>query len=75
MAKRKPFTIDGELKQAVADARISDVVGYDVGSVLTREGQLIPCSEFTRVPVPEGFETNLSHINKGGAPVLLVSPA
>jgi len=37
----------------------------EVQSVVTHGGMLIPRSEFTRVAAPEGFETNLSAINKG----------
>lgn len=66
MAKRKPFVIDGEVREVKADAKLAEVVAPDVQSVVTHSGALIPRSEFMRVPVPEGFETNLSAINKGG---------
>jgi hypothetical protein len=65
MAKRKTISIDGETQQVRHDAKIIDVVANEVGSIFTLDGALIPRSEFTRVPVPEGFETNLSAINKG----------
>lgn len=65
MAKQKPILIDGEVRDVKPDATIRDVVPEDVGSVLTHEGKLIPRSEFAKIKVPEGFETNLSPINKG----------
>ena len=65
MAKRKPIIIDGEIREVKADAKLAEVVAPDVQSVVTHSGALIPRSEFVRVPVPEGFETNLSAINKG----------
>lgn len=65
MAKRKTISIDDELRQVRSDAKIIDVVPHEVGSIFTLDGALIPRSEFARVPVPEGFETNLSTINKG----------
>lgn len=65
MAKRKPVLIDGLQQEVKADAKVADVVTKDVQSIMTLEGELIPSSEFKRVPVPYGFETNLSAINKG----------
>ena len=65
MAKRRPIIINGETLEVEPEAKLADVVAPDVESVVTRSGALIPRSEFTRVPVPAGFETNLSAINKG----------
>ncbi len=65
MAKPKPIFIDGEYREVKPTARIIDVVPADVTSVVTQDGALIPRSEFSRVPVPQGFQTNLSTINKG----------
>lgn len=65
MAKPKPILIDGEYREVKPTARIIDVVPQDVTSVVTHDGALIPRSEFSRVAVPEGFQTNLSAINKG----------
>lgn len=65
MAKPKPIIIDGEYREVKPTARIIDVVPADVTSVVTQDGALIPRSEFSRVPVPQGFQTNLSTINKG----------
>jgi len=65
MAKPKPIFIDGEYREVKPTARIIDVVPNDVTSVVTQDGALIPRSEFSRVPVPQGFQTNLSTINKG----------
>lgn len=65
MAKRKPIIIDGSLREVRTDAKLADIVTPEVQSVVTTQGALIPRSEFTRVPVPDGFETNLSPINKG----------
>ncbi|WP_295457047.1 hypothetical protein [uncultured Thiodictyon sp.] len=66
MAKPKPIIIDGEVRHVRPDAKVVDLVSPEVGSILTHDGALIPRSEFGRAPVPEGFETNLSPINKGG---------
>jgi hypothetical protein len=65
MAKPKPVMINNECTVVDADARLVDVLPADVGSIVTYDGTLIPRSEFTRVPIPDGFETNLSTINKG----------
>lgn len=65
MAQRKPVVIDGEVRSVSVESKLEDVVSSDVGSVLTSGGVLIPRAEFKQVAVPDGFETNLSHINKG----------
>jgi len=65
MAQRKPILIDGEVREVKTSAKLADVVMPEVQSVVTHGGMLIPRSEFTRVAAPEGFETNLSAINKG----------
>lgn len=65
MAKPKPILIDGEYREVKSTARIIDVVPEEVTSIVTHDGALIPRSEFSRVAVPEGFQTNLSAINKG----------
>jgi hypothetical protein len=65
MAIRKPIVIDGEVHEVRNDAKIIDVVPQDVNSITTRDGAFIPRSEFARVSVPDGFETNLTAINKG----------
>ena len=70
MAKPRPFIIDGEKREVKSTATIIDVVPEDVTSVVTHEGTLIPRSEFASVPVPQGFQTNLSAINKGAEAAL-----
>ena len=65
MAKPKPIIIDGEYREVNPSARIVDVVPDEVSSIVTHDGALIPRSEFARVPLPQGFQTNLSAINKG----------
>lgn len=65
MAKPKPIVIDGEYREVKPEARVIDVVPNDVTSIVTHDGALIPRSEFARIPVPAGFQTNLSNINKG----------
>jgi hypothetical protein len=64
MAKRKKTLIDGEIHIVDPDLKLADIVSPDVLSVVTPDG-LIQRSEFTRVPIPEGFERNLSGINRG----------
>ena len=54
MAQKKPLIVDGEFMEVKLDAKISDVVDPDVGSVITHDGMLIPRSEFTRVAVRNG---------------------
>lgn len=65
MANRKPIRMNDELVFAPTDAKIKDVVPPDVQSVTTLDGAVIPREAFARVPVPDGFETNFSAINKG----------
>lgn len=65
MAKPKPIIIDGEFTTVPSNAKLSDVVPPATSSVLTDNGKLIPRSEFATTPIPDGFETNLSAINKG----------
>lgn len=65
MAQRKPVVIDGDIQRVSVESMLNDVVSSEVGSVLTSGGVLIPRAEFKQVAVPDGFETNLSHINKG----------
>jgi hypothetical protein len=64
MAKRKKTIIDGEIHIVDPDLKLVDIVSPDVLSVVTPDG-LIQRSEFTQVPIPEGFERNLSGINRG----------
>ena len=65
MAKRRPIFIDGVLRDVEEDSTLDSVVKPEVESVITRNGDLIPRSRFDGVVVPDGFETNLSEINKG----------
>ena len=65
MAQRKPIVIDGLVTEVLDKATLADIVPRDVTSVFTQDGQLVQRDQFRRVPVPDGFETNLSPINKG----------
>jgi hypothetical protein len=65
MAKRKPVVIDGEVRDVNEGATLSEIVGPEVKSVVTSDGALVDRSQFARVGIPDGFETNLSAINKG----------
>lgn len=65
MAKPKPVIIDGEYTSVPSSAKLVDVVSPLASSVVTNEGNLVPRSAFAETPVPEGFQTNLSGINKG----------
>lgn len=67
MAQRKPIVIDGLVTEVCEKSSLADVVPQDVTSVITADGQLVTREHFRRVPVPDGFETNLSPINKGAA--------
>lgn len=64
MASRKPVNIDGETYSVPSDARIIDVVPEETASIVTHDGAVIPRADFNR-QVPNGFEMNLSPINKG----------
>lgn len=66
MAKPKPIVIDGEFREVDHRATISDLVPDDVAAIVTHDGALIPRKDFAKVPIPQGFETNLSAVNKGG---------
>lgn len=63
MAKPKPVVIDGEYT-IVQGNSLADVVSPQVTSVNT-QGKLIPRDQFERTPIPAGFDTYLSPINKG----------
>ena len=65
MANRKPIVIDSEIIDVPVNATLADVVPPSTLSVTTHSGELIPRARFSQVPVPEGFETNLTAINKG----------
>ena len=65
MAKRKAVVIDGEFTEVSSTATLNDVVGPEVSSVSTSEGDVIPRSEFARWPIPAGFERNLTAQPKG----------
>lgn len=65
MAERKPVVINQIPTQVDGNATISDVVPINVTSILNRQGQVIPRSDFERTPLPESFETNLTEIDKG----------
>ena len=67
MLKTKTVSIDGQATEVRPDATLADVVPFGVQSIATTGGALIPREQFARVPVPEGFDTNLSVINKGRA--------
>jgi len=70
MANRKPVLIDGEIVTVSSKATIDKVVSPEVRSITTREGVLVPRERFAQTPIPDGFDSNLSEINKG-APDLL----
>ena len=65
MAQRKPIVIDGLVTEVPVKASIADVVPPGIRSVVLADGKLVHREDFARTPVPEGFETNLSAINKG----------
>jgi hypothetical protein len=61
----KPVVIDGKFAVVPSEAKLADVVPPNAVSVLTDSGKLVPRSEYATTPIPDGFETNLSSINKG----------
>ena len=65
MAQRKPVVIDGVVQEVPEKSTIAEVVPREVASVVLPDGRLVRRDDFARVTVPDGFETNLSAINKG----------
>jgi len=65
MAKPRAVVIDGEWTMAGPKDTLADVAPAGALSVTTRDGKLIPREDFERTPIPDGFESNLSTINKG----------
>lgn len=65
MAKFKTTIIDDEVRQVRENDKIIDVVSTAVESVITSDGVLIPRERFSTAPIPDGFQRNLSSINKG----------
>jgi len=65
MATRKPIIIDGEYSEVPTTATLMDVVGPNVDSVLTDEG-IIDRAQFRNQLVPERFDRQIGHVNKGG---------
>lgn len=73
MARRKPIIIDNVVTEVADSAKLSDIVPRNVTSIVTTDGRLVRREDFERVKLPDGFETNLSPINKGapaGGPTL-----
>lgn len=66
MATRKPVLIDGDFVEVDTRATLDRVVSPAVRS--TRDGMLVPRERFAQTPVPAGFDTNLSEVNKGAPP-------
>lgn len=65
MANRKPVLIDGEFVEVAGRTTLDQLVPSTVRSITTRDGVLVPRARFAQTPVPDGFDTNLSEINKG----------
>lgn len=74
MAKLKPVRIDGETVSVDARSRLLNVVPAEVTSVRTDRGELVTRDKFAQVPIPDGWESNLSAINKGGRPTATRQP-
>ena len=73
----KSFDVDGMPCLAPERATLRDILPQDVSAVTVYEpngsGQLIPRSEFNR-PLPEGFTTHLTHVEKGAGEVERTKP-
>ena len=65
MLKTKPVRIDDQLAATPPGATLAEILPFDIQSVTTPQGALITRDQFARVPVPAGFDTNLTAINKG----------
>jgi hypothetical protein len=64
----QPVIIDGTFREVPEGSSLGAIVPMEAQSVRTLDGTLINRADFARVPIPQGFETNLSAINKGRAP-------
>jgi hypothetical protein len=64
----KPIVIDGEVREVPATATIADALktaGITASSVQLPSGELISASHFRNLKAPDGFQTNLTEIEKG----------
>lgn len=61
----KPILADGKYTVVPAEATLADVVPSGATSVITDSGHSIPAAEFARTPVPDGFDSCMSALNKG----------
>jgi len=75
MAKVKRVYVDGQFVDVGSDKKTILDIAPSAESVTTIDGEFIPRNRFTSVPVPRGFETNLSTINKGAALLATKSPS
>lgn len=67
MANRKPILIDGVVTEVDTKATLRDILPPHVDLVQRLDGALIPRERFASTPVPAGFQTHLSEINKGAS--------
>jgi hypothetical protein len=65
MQKTKPMQIDAQSWETPVTAAVADVEPWNVQAMPTAQGALVTRERFARVPAPEGFDTNLTQINKG----------
>lgn len=65
MAKRIHTVIDGQSTVLPAETRLDQILPTSVRSLTTLQGELIPRERFSQVPIPAGFDTNLSEYNRG----------
>ncbi len=61
----RPVVIDGEFREVPAHGSLASIMPVDVMSVRTDQGALVTRDHFATTPIPDGFEANLSQINKG----------
>jgi len=65
MANPKPIVIDGEIKTVSADSKISDLAP-EASSVITSDGRLLSGKQLQQAPLPDGFSSVHSGVEKGG---------
>jgi len=63
----RPVIIDGEFREVPAHGSLAGIMPDDVMSVRTDQGALVTRDRFANTPIPDGFQANLSRINKGAA--------
>jgi hypothetical protein len=74
MQVAKPVQIDGKAYEMPTAAPVADVAHWNQPSMAPQGGATFARQQFARMPVPEGFDANLTQINKGDGVDLRPAP-